>query len=533
VIWRIFKKDWSLLWPLVLIVGVAHAINALIALMQGNFRGAPGLVRISNLFPAAVLLGVGALIVAAVHQDALPGDRQDWLVRPIRRRDLVLEKLLFVLIAVNGPMLVIDMAHCLAAGFGFGEALSAAVSRGTYMLLTFNLPVLGLAALTSTLVEVIGSFLAICVLVVVIHMGVISMAPPNVPTFGTMSNSWVMLQLWSVVALATALIVIPLQYFRRVTTSSRALALGVALFLPITAFIPWSTAFGFQQWLSVDPRAAKAVAIAFDPNVGKMILRRGTPSRPDSLWLPLQVSGLPPEAVVLNDRADIRIIGHDGTVLYRGTTIGTAPAALIGGVAAPVAVDDFPVRSSTGGQVATHQLISLPHKIYEEVRSQRVRVELEYSLSLFGADASDTIPALNGDKRIANLGLCRTQIDDDGDEIEIGCLKTGPEITCGTFMLENAVTGKHNPAASFCNKYYPPITAHFLPNALMKFGGELAFRDPRGLATYPVDNSQLASARVSVKTYKPIAHFTRHLIIPDIHLGDWETATRVAAGESQ
>ena len=130
MIWRIFKKDWSLLWPLVFIVGVAHAINALIALMQGNFRGAPGLVRISNLFPAAVLLGVGALIVAAVHQDALPGDRQDWLVRPIRRRDLVLEKLLFVLIAVNGPMLVIDMAHCLAAGFGFGEALSAAVSRG-------------------------------------------------------------------------------------------------------------------------------------------------------------------------------------------------------------------------------------------------------------------------------------------------------------------------------------------------------------------------------------------------------------------
>jgi len=50
----------------------------------------------------------------------------------------------------------------------------------------------------------------------------------------------------------------------------------------------------------------------------------------------------------------------------------------------------------------------------------------------------------------------------------------------------------------------------------------LSFRDLQGRAKYPVDSAQLAGAQVSVKTYKPVALFTRHLVIPEICLGDWE-----------
>src|SRR2546423_5869145 len=43
------------------------------------------------------------LIAAIVHVEAIPGVRQDWLVRPIRRGNLLLEKFLFVVLMVGGP----------------------------------------------------------------------------------------------------------------------------------------------------------------------------------------------------------------------------------------------------------------------------------------------------------------------------------------------------------------------------------------------------------------------------------------------
>ena len=61
------------------------------------------------------------------------------------------------------------------------------------------------------------------------------------------------------------------------------------------------------------------------------------------------------------------------------------------------------------------------------------------------------------------------------------------------------------------------------------FGLDLSFRDPQGLAKYPVDSSQLADAQVALKAYRPVAHFTRHLTISKIRLGDWEAETSAAA----
>ncbi len=520
MIWRIFKKDWMLLWPLVAVVAAMHIINALIWLISGFF-GIRELTQIANVFPAAVLLGTGALIVATVHQDVLPGDRQDWLVRPIPRRDLVLEKLLFVLVAVNGPVLLVDMAHCMAMGFSFADAFSAALTRGVYLLFYFNLPVLGLAALTSSFIEAVGAFLAICVTVVIVRIGIISVigGNPRIPAFATMGNGEMLFEAWNLIALAVAAVVIPLQYFYRATRRARMISLGALLLLPLAACIPWSSAFAFQSWLSADPDAAKAVTLAFDPKIGRIGLQPGTQA--NSIWMPVRLSGLAPESIVLNDRAYVRIIGRDGTTLYSGLAVGE-PQATNRVDAPPTFVDDLPVRTTKGGDVQTHQLIALPHRIYELVRNQPVRMEVDYSLTLFHLNASGTIAGVNGDKPIAHLGLCKTKIDDDGDEIEISCLKTGGNVTCGTAFLENAVTGQRNPPYSFCNRFYPLVTAHFIPNAMFGFRGELHFRDPQGLAKYPVDASQLANIRVSVKTYAPVAHFTRHLTIPQIRLGDWE-----------
>src|SRR5665213_1231303 len=293
MIWHIFKKDWKLLWPLIVIVAGVHIMNDTMWFMLGNFGEPAPFRRIAGNFIVAPLVGILALIVTAVHQDVLPGDRQDWLVRPIRRRDLIFAKLLFVLAAVHLPMLLVDLTQCMAMGLTFWESLSTALSRSLYVLLSISLPVLGLATITSTIIEFIGGLLAIFIALIVFITATQAFSPNSgVYTFGSMSGGWLMVEFWSVIALSAAAVVIPLQYFRRATMRARGIAAGALLVaILMSAFTPWASAFAFLQWLSPDPAAAKTVAIAFDPGIGRLVPKPNATSPANSVWLPLQVSG--------------------------------------------------------------------------------------------------------------------------------------------------------------------------------------------------------------------------------------------------
>src|SRR6478609_1480955 len=141
MMWRIFRKDCRQLWRLAAIVACAHMTNAALRLVLGPFNQPRGLVTFADLFSAATVLGMCALIVAAVQEDVVPGASQDWLVRPIGRRDLLAAKLLFVVIIAQGPAFLADMAHGILAGLSVSESLGAALSRSTVMLLVFDVPV--------------------------------------------------------------------------------------------------------------------------------------------------------------------------------------------------------------------------------------------------------------------------------------------------------------------------------------------------------------------------------------------------------
>jgi hypothetical protein len=63
---------------------------------MGPFGNAP-LAALSSILGLVSLVATALLIVTVVQQDAIPGLTQDWLVRPIRRRDLLLSKVVFVM----------------------------------------------------------------------------------------------------------------------------------------------------------------------------------------------------------------------------------------------------------------------------------------------------------------------------------------------------------------------------------------------------------------------------------------------------
>src|SRR5215831_9480915 len=128
---HIFRKDWRLLRPLVAALAVLQALVAIARFKSGHFlNGFPG-VPLSFL----VLLASATLITIAAHQDPIPGAGQDWLVRPIRRRDVFLAKLLFVVALVQGPWFFADVAQGLANGFPLGESAAAAVACAIWILL--------------------------------------------------------------------------------------------------------------------------------------------------------------------------------------------------------------------------------------------------------------------------------------------------------------------------------------------------------------------------------------------------------------
>jgi hypothetical protein len=163
MIWHIFKKDLKILWPFALLVAVFHSATLVFAVMGGITGNPPS--RAVNLLRNLVTLGPlasGLLIAAAVHLDAIPGLRQDWLVRPIRRRDLMLAKLLFAALAVQSPILIVNAAAFLIGGFSPLSSLNNAAQHSLLQMLAINVPFVALASITRNLLELVSGVVALC-----------------------------------------------------------------------------------------------------------------------------------------------------------------------------------------------------------------------------------------------------------------------------------------------------------------------------------------------------------------------------------
>ena len=340
--WRICRKDCGQLWPLITIVTIAQFTNAGIWAALGPFREPRGLVTFAQLFALATSLGIVALVAMVVQEDVLPGVSQDWLIRPIRRSDLLRAKLLFVVVAVHGPMLLADIAHGIAAGFAVRESLAAALARSVSMLLIFELPVFALAATTRTLVQIAATAVGIWFAGRRWRNRRHRVARGAPPPFAASGIQWMTPAFWSLLALAAAAVVIPLQYLRRATSQSRGSSPGRIL-APLLSLSTWGAAFSVQRGVSPKLAAAQRIAVAFDPSLGRSPAGP-TPASTAAVMLPLRVSGLAPESIVMNDRAEVRLIGTDGATIFRGRTTATLGYG-----------DDFPVRTS---EAATCGLIS-------------------------------------------------------------------------------------------------------------------------------------------------------------------------------
>ena len=157
MILHIMKKDWKLLWRVVLLVAATQFALALMLFHIDHAavdKNPYGLLLQLVLF--MTFLSRAVLIVMCVQQDSIPGDRQDWLTRPVKRFDLMFAKLAFVLLFAQGPVLIADFLQAFAGGASFWHSLSAAITRSLFVLPIFTLPFVAFGALTRNLTEAIA-----------------------------------------------------------------------------------------------------------------------------------------------------------------------------------------------------------------------------------------------------------------------------------------------------------------------------------------------------------------------------------------
>lgn len=397
---HILAKDWRLLWPMVAFVTLIQICLGWVQYAWGYFGGVAAATHVLHPLTIAWFASITALSVAVVQQDAIPALDQDWLIRPLKRRDLLVAKLLFVALAVSVPMCAVDLVRALAAGFPLRASMVAATLKEPYVYIGLVMPVMALAATTVRM----GDLMTLGAALVVLY-ALATGVTATVTGSGTCPTcdsgiAWVQHVLGHLGICLGALAILGLQYFKRATTSSRALAiLGV---LAVVGFqLPWNAAFAVQRWLSPAPGTAKAITISFDAQAARVAItsasepasdaalaarallhgnvaeagryvraRARTAAAPLRLETPVLVTGLADDELLYVDGAEFAIIGQTGDRLYHHFDVNVA--ALVG------------VPSGSGGAAsqALNQTIDIPPATYRDIASQAVRLQVKYSLTL-------------------------------------------------------------------------------------------------------------------------------------------------------
>jgi hypothetical protein len=523
---HILKKDWRLLWPLVALVTAIQAGLEWAVFRSGFFGDDAGAGELLRPLGIAWFAGIAALVIAVAHEDPIPGVEQDWLIRPLSRTDLVLAKALFLLLTISVPMLVINVAHALVMGFPLGLACGALLCKALWLFVCLIVPLLALAATTRNMTElaIMGSALVV-VYAVSLGLGTIALGIDRCPTCDT-GLAWLQHTAAHAGIFAGALLILFLQFYRRRTELSRQLALLGAVALVFVQF-PWNAAFGLQKWLdrARDPQSAVSLEVVAERGTSLIAGRdRPTGSREATRALlhgdmdeaarylrtrvreerasvvidvPVRITGISGDQLLLIDRSELRVLASAGRVLYRRTH-----------AAEPLATLMPATRAATTDSDLTTLKWGLPESVYQAAQARAATLQMAYSLTLLGVDARHQLAALNGTMRTPETGLCITKAD--ADQVRLRCKQLARTPFCYSATLHGP-DGRHNPEVFNCSPDYRPYVPS-LTDTLSFLGVDLPTRDRSGLAHYPVDSESVAQSYVVLKVYGVRRHFKQVLL---------------------
>jgi hypothetical protein len=315
---HIFKKDVR---HLRFEIAIAITVAALFAFIETKHALWPVDAVYSDTpasYLALLLLPVAwwMLIGRAVHDEALPGDRQFWITRPYSWRSLLSAKLLFILAFVNLPMLIAQIVIVHAYGFPIGAELTGLLWSQILLTIVFVLPVLAISALTTGFTQLIAGMLTPCVIALALAslkfkyqfflLGITSVF--------TSGPGWVWSYLVFLIIAIAAPAILFWQYRRRGTTVARCFAAAALICVAMVfSLISWNTAYKVDSALSpkhVDLSATRLVSDLVGKKPRMSFRQSGENVR---LSVPLQITGLPSGATARVEYLSASFQAPDGT----------------------------------------------------------------------------------------------------------------------------------------------------------------------------------------------------------------------------
>jgi non-heme chloroperoxidase len=426
----IMKKDATSLWPLLLLTGLFFLADVILVRLD--------LLPAWTLYRTPVLLvAMTALTLPLFQLDSPVSLTDDWLCRPVPRRELIAAKLLLLAAVIYLPRVIGVLLADLGLGFPPREALLDAflLQEGWFLFLLPGL--VFIASVTRTFVQGFGVLFGLFICVFVIPTPFVRPPGPLEPGIRDAlffsGLQWLATTPAKLAAFVLVAVGIWLIYWRRRLVAARVL-LGITvcvmlilLLLPM-ALMPWSATFAAHQAFaaSPDPAAGAQTIHLRNPRTCFPAARRAelgtdadfvaaTRALGLTLWTDEELPGVGPDAVAFLTAIEARGLPRDWRVKlnYVQAHYSAGGQRLYSLRPARYITDHAEVaRLAHAWMVPEHALSRL--------QELQPRLDLDYSLTLL-KPRQYSLPTDGVRRLLRGLGSCGAALDEPGNRILVSC----------------------------------------------------------------------------------------------------------------
>jgi len=428
ILGAILKKDVLSHAAIVALVSLLFLADALIERLD--------LLPVWSIYKTPLILAALVVLLLSIFQGDSPVSlTDDWLCRPVPKRELIAAKLVLVFAAVYLPRALGTFVADSGSGFPLAESFLDAILLQDELTL-YVLPILlFIAVVTRTLVQGFGVLFGIFICVFAIPTPFVRPPGPLSPGLLDELTGAGMDWLATTPAMLASIVLVAsgfwLVYWRRRVAPARVLlALTVCvtvLFALLPAGLaPWSATFAFQTAFGPAPDAGTARISLRNPRVCFAAARRGvlttdgeffaaTKGNGDRLWDNEALRDVGPNSI-----AFITNIAPRGLPLDWRVKINYVQADYSGGGATLYSLRPAQYITDSGGGETLWHAWMLPEGAVQKLRDAQPRLTLEYSLSLL-KPREYRVPTDGKRHALPGLGYCSAEVDEPGNRIDVDC----------------------------------------------------------------------------------------------------------------
>jgi hypothetical protein len=383
---HIFRKDVRHHWPEIVIslaALVAYAWRVIRSWGPQTIDSIGGVAGAwaSGLILVLLPLSWWFLILRLVQNESLVGDRQFWITRPYEWKKLLAEKVLFVLVFINVPLLLAGIFLLARAGFSLAPHWLGLLWMQLLLILMPLLPIMTLAAVTRNLAQ--GLLAMLAVLLYTIGMAALSTVVES-GRLSTDAGDWLL----GAVLIIASVTAIWLQYaWRRTARARTALGMGAALILVISLVTPLFVN-GEREYPPPAPGAQPPFHASLwpfpSPPKNENELEKNQPVR---IQIPIQTWGLPEGSFAQVRAVMLAIDAPDG---FRWNSGWQAVYKVL-----------FPEPG------IWRQDFQVDRKTFEQLKSIGVKTRVVVAATVFRDQNARQMAAARGEFLVPDVGRCR------------------------------------------------------------------------------------------------------------------------------